>query len=193
MKFVEFYFTEIKTEVIPDQSWIKSQDGYVESYLHINNTTHKVKMNAIKKLPNHTSFTLRLFMINNKIPNIYVFEFLDSEGRKHKTNLVGSMAKTLFGAIESAFESLVEWLPEDAAIIFSGNTSESGRTEIYDMFMKKIQKKYPFILSEDDFVQNDIKTGQGYSFYGFAKTKKMYNQLKGVGGLQSLVKSITKS
>ena len=122
---------------------------------------------------------------------IYAFEFADSGGNMGVTRNGYKLSMTLFGAIESVFEKMVEVLPKDSIVVFAAE-NDSVRNKIYKRFYDKILAKYPFPVTYADMENNKFPLQTDFQLYGFAKQKRTLKILRGEDIITNIKKKFKK-
>lgn len=176
--FMDFYLTEIKTQVVYTPDWLITGKNIYKTYLHIDNSSNAVIVNSKDNMPNNTTFKMFMRRMKPDTHTIYAFEFTDSGNSMGVTGKGSNFSMTLFGAVESVFETMVEALPNSSIIMFASETN-SSRNKIYERFYKKILSKYPFPITYDDMLNNNFPLQTDFELYCFAKQTRTIKILRG--------------
>jgi hypothetical protein len=173
------YLTELNANVNYDETngWISYREKSIGTFVHIDIFNNKIYAD---KHPNRQlSWTYDMAFIDNSKNglNIYEFGFTDARGNTKATGFGKSFKYSLFAAVEKIFEKLLNELPKDSILIFKANKSERNRVEIYDRFIKKIQKHYPIILTKTEILKI-IDIPFGFKPYGVCLKQETYDIVK---------------
>jgi len=172
------FLVEIKTNVVYENDWlINVEGGSIRTFLHVDDTTNDVVINSEQfEIMSH-DYQVQLNKKPNKKYNIYEFYFMTEHGDIKQTNKAESYKYSVFGAIEDLFERMVNLIPKDSVVVFWAYTTEPVRVKIYDKLFRKIELKYPNILT-DVIINSFIKHDKTRKYYGFCKDNITYDKLK---------------
>jgi hypothetical protein len=180
MKFIQ-YLNELNTVVNYDSSgWLKRNDRSVGTYIHIDKSNNKVTTNKVEFEQNKWNYATSFIDKSKNGINVFEFGFIDEEERTTATGSGTSYKYSLFAAIIDVFQKLIKYIPDDSVVIFRSSLSETARVNIYNRFMLKIEKEYPYRLTKKQ-IRKIYETTTGYKTYGVCLSKETYeaiNQLE---------------